>query len=393
MLANKTHFMYRELSKGLKETVNKSKDVMLLFGARQVGKTTLLKGVFPDAHYLSMDDKSFSDVFNHRNLKEIEALFKRLGKKKDKQIIILDEAQLLVDPGRIAKLIHDELPEYKLILTGSSALELANKASESLAGRKKRFHLYPLSLKEKFTQQAKKNLNEHDLRAEYLEVMTYGLMPGILNREDKEDYLIEYVDSVLFKDIFYLDLVREVKNLKALLKLLAYQIGNLVNINDLSSRLGISRVTVERYIRILKGVFVIYTLPPYRKNRRDEIGKSEKVYFYDLGVRNALINDFSPPEYRRDFGALFENFIINERMKLNAYRKERFSFYFWRTTRGSEVDLVLEKDGKLQGIEVKVRKGTITRAFTNTYPEAKTEVIQMKNCANFIDLSAFSLKS
>lgn len=378
--------MYRILQNKLRFTSN---DVIILVGARQVGKTTLLKKMFPNAMYLNLESSNFVDLLNSRNIDAIRERFNIYA--GEKKIIILDEFQRLSDPGLIAKVIHDEIPEIQLIITGSSALEITMKASESLAGRKRTHLLYPLTFSEKLIQQNIVDMLEEpeDLslvheassifRGEILESMRYGMYPELLNREEREDYLLEYANSVLLKDIYFLGLVRDVSKLEGLLRLLAYQVGQLVNISDLSDRLGISRLTVENYIDILKKSYVIFSLKPFTKKRRDEIGKTEKIYFYDLGLRNALVNDFSPVEYRNDYGNLFENFVISELLKLNRYHKWRYKPYYWRTKWGSEVDLVLQRDGGLIGIEIKTRKGKVSSGFTNTYPEAKTSVVTMEN--------------
>lgn len=372
--------MYRHLKDTIVGHLKKNlHDIIVIYGARQVGKTTLVKDIATDAVYINLDEGYYTDALNSRNPQTIRSIFER-EKKARTRVAVLDEFQRLEDPGLVAKVIHDKLPEYQLIITGSSALELAFKASESLAGRKKTYQLYPLTLKEKFIQQGKNTSDPSTIFSdEILESMRYGLYPELLNREDKQEYLEEYADSVILKDVFYLDLVRNTKHLQSLLKLLAYQIGSLVNVSDLANRIGISRQTIEKYIDILKQIFIIYTLPPFRKNRRDEIGKTEKIYFHDLGARNALINDFSPVEYRRDYGALFENFVINELQKINAYDAHRFSFYYWRTKAGSEVDLVLDKDGKQEAIEIKTRGGSVSHAFKNSYPDARAHVLTLQN--------------
>lgn len=184
-----------------------------------------------------------------------------------------------------------------------------------------------------------KDKNKSVFKDEILEGMRYGMYPDLLNLQDKENYLLELADSTILKDVFYLNLVKNTKNLQSLLKLLAYQIGQQVNITDLADRVGITRPTVMEYLEILKKMYVVYTLPPFTKKRRDEIGKTEKIYFWDLGVRNAIINDFSPVEFRRDYGNIFENFVITEILKLNKYNYLRYSFYYWRTKWGSKVDL------------------------------------------------------
>lgn len=386
--------MYRELTEQLQE---KSASVTVLLGGRQVGKTTLLKNCFPDAAYINLELAQYIDIFNSRDLKRITEII-QLTHGAQKNIWILDEVQRLDDPGLVAKIIHDERPDIRLIISGSSALEIANKASESLAGRKRTITLYPLTLKEKLIQTGRmpQSRSQHlnfastpssQFSVELEECMQYGLYPHLLSMQankEKEAFLLELADSLLLKDVYYLNLVKNTKNLLALLKLLAYQIGSQVNMTELSSRIGISRQTVVDYIEILKKTFIIFTLPPYTKKRRDEIGKTEKVYFWDLGIRNALINDFSPVSFRRDYGNIFENFVITEIEKLNDYYTERYSMYYWRTKWGSEVDLILVKDGLHKAVEIKTRKGKITTAFTATYPNTEEYIITKENVTGLL---------
>ena len=383
--------MFRILDKQLTSSICKTKKVVVLLGARQVGKTTLLKKAFPGAIYINLERSNYIDIFNHRDLDKIMNLIATESAGKS-DILVLDEIQRLDDPGLVAKLIHDELKDVKLVISGSSALEIANKASESLAGRKVTFKMYPLTFSEFLTQSDKKSrpkvlsqisfsnqVSSKNYRSEILRSMRYGLYPDILNVEDVEQYLLELVDSIIFKDVYYLNLVKNTKNLYSLLKLVAYQIGQQINVTDLSNRVGIARATVLDYLEILQKTYIIYTLSPFTKKRRDEIGKTEKIYFYDLGVRNAIINDFSPVEYRRDYGSIFENFVISELIKLNSYYNLRYSFYYWRTKWGSEVDLILEKDSQISAFEIKTRKGSVSSAFINTYPSAQTFTLTLDN--------------
>lgn len=391
-MPNQYRFQNQELLKATDK-------VIILLGTRQIGKTTLLKATFPDGVYINLEKSDYIEVFNSKNVDKIKDLISSLN-SKNQNIWILDEVQRLEDPGLVAKVIYDEIPEIKLIISGSSALEIVNRASESLAGRKKTIFLYPLSFKEYLIQkellqlpvdtQSQINfdlIEKADYANQIHHVMQYGLYPELLQyktNSEKEEYLMELIDSIILKDIYYLNLVKSTKNLVSVLKLLAYQIGQLVNYSDIADRVGISRPTVVEYIELLKKSFIIFTLPPYTKKRRDEIGKTEKVFFYDLGVRNALINDFSPVEYRRDYGNMFENFVISEMLKLNQYTKSRYSLNYWRTKWGSEVDLVLTKDEKHKAIEIKTRNGKITKAFKDTYPDTDELVVTMSNVASLL---------
>lgn len=388
--------MYRLISAKIKDKVAKSDKVVVLVGGRQTGKTTLLKNTFPKAIYINLEKSDYIDVFNSRNLQKIRSVVTQ-EVKDDSNLLILDEIQRLDNPGMVAKLIYDELKDIKLIISGSSALEIASRASESLAGRKNLIEIYPLTFQEKLVQTEKvRQVEQKDnlilakgkanglFKDEIFESMRYGMYPDLLNVNDKEDYLLELADSTILKDVFYLNLVKSTKNLQALLKLLAYQIGQQINITDLANRIGIARPTVMEYLEILKKIYVIYTLPPFTKKRRDEIGKTEKIYFWDLGIRNAIINDFSPVEFRRDYGNIFENFAITELLKINQYNDLRYSFYYWRTKWGSEVDLVLQKDEEIIAAEVKSQSGKITSAFTDTYPNCITQVITVDNISQLL---------
>lgn len=386
---------FRQLSNNLVNQVSEEKNVTVLIGGRQTGKTTLLKNCFPNAVYLNLEKSNYIEIFNSKNLNDIKSIITQEDKHKS-NLLILDEVQRLDEPGMVAKLIHDEYKEIKLIISGSSSLEIVNKAGESLAGRKRITEMYPLSFQEKLIQLNKidtvfpkkslvlQNAKKCNFKENILESMRYGMYPELLNISDKENYLMELTDSTILKDVFYLNLVKNTKNLQSLLKLLAYQIGQQVNITDLANRIGIARPTVIDYLEILKKIYVIYTLPPFTHKRRDEIGKTEKIYFWDLGIRNAIINDFSAVEYRNDYGNIFENFVITELIKLNKYNNLRYSFYYWRTKGGSEVDLIMQKDNEIIASEVKNRSGKVTSAFTGTYPEAKAQTITMDNVCGLL---------
>lgn len=372
-----------------------TKFIPVILGPRQVGKTTLLRNLYPDATYINIEEGKYIDILNKRNPDEIISLFDSIP-NSSANIIILDEVQRLEDPGLVAKVLFDKFKnDIRLILTGSSSIEISQKASESLAGRSFTYNLYPLTFSERLIQTSKIELSKNDLydfatnlvknnqfRSELLTSMQFGLYPEVQNLSDdslKIEYLENYANNVVLKDLLYLGLLKNGRKIFDLLRLLAFQIGQQVNYSELSLRLGISRVTVENYLYLLEQIFIIFRLKPFTKKRRDEIGKTEKVYFYDMGLRNAIIRDFSPVEFRRDFGSIFENFIISEVLKLNHYHKLRYGLYYWRTKWGSEVDLVLDKDGKQKAFEIKIGKGKVTRAFLDTYPESEWATINLSN--------------
>lgn len=371
----------------------RGRQVLLLLGARQVGKTTLLKRIFPEAQYFLLDNDPV-----RRNFETYDINSYRQFIRPDNKTIILDEIQLLPDPGRAAKIIYDQMPDIKLIITGSSALDIKNSTSESLAGRKTDYHLFPLTLSEYLYQTGAehtlnnffldrivndtlaKNTHTFDLHATLGRVLTYGLSPYLINSPADRSYLKELAESAIYKDILELNLIENRKMAANLLKLLAYQIGNLINYSELASRLGIDVRTVQRYISIFEQSFILFRLYPFTGNRRDEIGKAPKIFFYDLGLRNAIIEDFSEPFFRRDFGALFENLIISEVLKHNAYNADTYKLAFWRTTAGAEVDLILYKGAHVIGCEIKISSGKISTSFKSRYPGAATRIVTFENC-------------
>lgn len=376
----------RHLDQAIKEHFGGHKEVLVLLGARQVGKTTLLKRLFPEAHYLMVDNEPIK-----RALERYDPAVYRQLLSVTSNFVIIDEIHKLSDPGRAAKIFFDQIPEYKLIVTGSSAFNIKNKASESLAGRKIDYHLYPLTLSEYLVQNgleeklsfgslkdlAKGEKGEevfrtYDFKGILNNILVYGLYPAMQSHPSDAVYLTNLVDSVIFKDLVELALLENKAAALSLLKLLAYQIGSLVNYAELASKLGIGARTVKRYLELFEQSFIIYTVKPYSTRKRDEIAKMPKVYFYDLGLRNALINNFEPVEARGDAGQLFENFVMTELWKYNYYGNFGYSFNYWRTKSGSEVDLVLSKPGQTTlAIEIKTKSGRVNQAFAARYPQAK----------------------
>jgi predicted AAA+ superfamily ATPase len=385
---------FRHLYKALKSHFQKRKEVLVLLGARQIGKTTILKKIFPSAFYLSVDNEPI-----RKNLNLFDVAVYRQMIPLDRKIIVIDESHLLKDPGRVAKIFFDQIPNKKLILTSSSSFRIKNKTAESLAGRKIEYYLYPLTFIEYLNQKGillikgfqilenvinKENLEEKkyysfDLEGVLDNVLVFGLYPALVNQPNDTLYLKNLADSVVFKDLLDLSLVENTKVAKDLLILLAYQIGNLVNYSELANKLRVDERTIKRYLQIFEQSFIIFTLPPYLGKKRDEIAKMRKVYFYDLGLRNSLIDNFKSVNLRVDEGALFENFIIVEILKENYYSGLGFNLYFWRTKQGAEVDLVLEKDDQLIGVEIKTHQKKLSKAFKNRFPKAKLVAINKEN--------------
>jgi predicted AAA+ superfamily ATPase len=386
---------FRHLDLALKNHFKTRKEILVLLGARQVGKTTLLQKLFPLALCLFVDN----EVIKH-NLDRFDPAVYKTMIPQNKKIVVIDEIHLLEDPGRCAKIFYDQIHQVKLIITGSSSFRIKNKTSESLAGRKVEYYLFPLTFTEYLHQ---KTINKEiklplledlvknnftlpeektylfDIEGILGEVLIYGLYPVLVNQPKDEVYLKNLVDSVVFKDLLDLSLIENREAAKNLLILLAYQIGSLINFSELSSKLGIEVKTVKRYLALFEQSFIIFTLAPFLGRKRDEITKMKKVYFYDTGLRNALINNFQPLNIRADSGQLFENFIIAEILKANYYGNHDFKPHFWRTKQGSEMDLVLEKEKEIIGVEIKTKMGKPSLAFQNRFPKAKTLIVNKKN--------------
>ncbi len=386
-------FMQRHLDLSLKNHFKKYKQILILLGLRQVGKTTIIKKLFPKASYLLVDNEPIKKILETYDIENYQTLF-----KKNKKEIIIDKIHLLTNPGQAAKIIYDQIPNCKLIITGSSSFHIKNKTGESLAGRKIDYYLYPLTFSEYLQQKGieselnfyilnkvlsnetnKELLYKFNLENILNNVLIYGLYPYTIDYDKDEKYLLNFADSLIFKDILELNLIENKKLAKDLLKALAWQIGNLINYSELAKSLKADIRTIKRYIEIFEQSFIIFRLYPYSKNKREEIFKASKIYFYDLGLRNALIEDFSDLEIRPDKGALFENFIITEILKQNSYTDKNIKLYYWRSKQGSEIDLVLDTKKALFGIEIKYRNKKINKAFLNRYPQAIVKLLTVKN--------------
>lgn len=370
----------RLIEKNIKEDLFKGK-VLLLLGARQVGKTTLTQKLLNDHErkgvlWLNGDNPTDREILTNKDLAALEML---VGNFK---IIFIDEAQKIPEIGQTAKLLVDHYKKTKqLILTGSSSFNILNETSESLTGRKLVHELFPLSAEEIIRT---KGLLVFKKQLENL--LIYGNYPEIYlaSNAEKERLLISLVSSYLFKDIFELQNIKNPAILHRLLNALALQVSSEVSLNELSGLLGIDVKTVERYIDLLEKSYVIFRLPPYYTNKRKVISKKNKIYFYDLGVRNTIINNFNPLSKRNDVGALWENFIITERMKYRSYHQIHVNQYFWRSYDGAEVDLIEERGGKLQGHEVKwTKKHTNPKSWLSE-KGASLQTIDKENFLKFL---------
>jgi predicted AAA+ superfamily ATPase len=361
----------RILQNQIEQWINK-REIIVVYGARQVGKTTLLKLILrkkKNSLILNCELPSVATILESRDMAAIRHLF------GNHRIVGLDEAQKVHDIGKVLKLIYDELPEYKIIATGSSSFDLANKLTEPLTGRNIKFILYALSLEEIKLKKGWLNVMQN-----IGDILVYGSYPGIIDLNDDEKKLkLELLGSdYLYQDILIYDSIKNSSVLRKLLKLLAFQVGSQLSTNELSVSLGINRPTVEKYLDLLEKCFVIFSLGSLSGNLRNEIKKSKKYYFYDNGLLNSITGNYSPINNRSDYGALWENFCISERLKQNVYHQEHINFYFWRTYDGAEVDLVEEKNGKYRAWEFKWnkrRKPLLPDSFRSKYQPVDYQVV------------------
>lgn len=354
---------------------------ILLLGPRQVGKTTLMKSIQQKftgkTLWLNADNPEDRELLNGINSTRAQELF------TPGMLIIIDEAQRLENSGLTLKIIHDNCPEIQLAATGSSTFELTDKIKESLTGRKWTFNLFPISLAE-FAN----HTNKLDLVRSVETRMIYGSYPEVINRAGNErDVLNELISDYLYKDVFALKEVRRPDILEKLVKALAFQIGNQVSNRELANLVQADKETVERYIYLLEEAFIIFRLNSFSRNLRSELRQSKKIYFFDNGIRNAVINQFNPLSLRNDTGALWENMMISERLKNNEYQRLFKNVYFWRTNRQQEIDYLEEFDGKLYGYEFKwqeTKKARAAAIFLSAYPDAEIIVVHKDNFLEFI---------
>src|SRR3972149_1515107 len=360
---------------------------IILIGPRQVGKTTLSEHIVAEFERDGKKTKTINcDNPTDRDLisdKDIEFLERIVG---DADIIFIDEGQKVKTIGQTIKLLVDRYKNIKQVLvTGSSSFNLLDQTQEALTGRKYVYTLYPLSFMELYPDKdalkISKELETH---------LLYGSYPDVANQKDfvgKRDVLEELASSQLYKDVLEFQAIRNSDVIRNLLKVLALQIGSEASYTELAQMLGIDKNTVEKYIDLLEKNYIIFRLAPYFSNKRTEIRKLKKIYFYDVGIRNSLIQNFNPLSLRNDVGALWENFLMAERMKKRAYNKIYANQYFWRTYDQKEIDLVEERDGKLFGYEFKWNANKLPKApkdWTGVYQNATYEVITSENYLDFI---------
>ncbi|HON52134.1 MAG TPA: ATP-binding protein [Bacteroidales bacterium] len=368
--------LQQEIEKRLKP--NK---VMLLLGARRVGKTILIKKIISNftgkVLMLNGEDSDSLVLLANRSISNYQNLLKGID------LLVIDEAQNVPEIGQKLKLIVDEIPNIKVIASGSSSFDLLNFTGEPLVGRSYTLYLHPFSQQElgaiENALETKQNLESRLIYGSYPELIS-------LDNTDKKEYLNNIVNSYLLKDILIIDGIRNASKMLDLLRLIAFQTGNLVAYDELGKQLGMSKNTVEKYLDLLSKVFVIYRLGAYSKNLRKEISKSSKWYFYDTGIRNAIIGNFAPLALRNDVGQLWESYILSERIKQKCFNVLNTQHFFWRTYDGQELDIVEIEDTTIRAFECKwnTAKAKIPVAFAQAYSEAQFSVISQDNYLEFI---------
>lgn len=355
--------------------------VIILLGARQVGKTTLLKELKKSipGKVLSWNADE-SDIRARLKNPTSTRLKAEIGQP---DFLFIDEAQRIENIGLVLKLLIDNFPEIQIIATGSSSFDLGNKINEPLTGRKWEFQLFPLSTAE---------MREHHSRIEEERLLNkrlvFGFYPDVVNNQGDEIPILKTLaESYLYKDILMLEDIRKPEKLEKMIQGIAFQVGNQVSYHELAQFSGLDPHTVEKYIQLLEKAFVIFRLQSFSRNLRNEIKKSRKIYFYDNGIRNALINQFNPIDLRADTGALWENFLVGERMKKLHYDQIYCSRYFWRTHAQQEIDYIEERDGTISAYEFKfnpVRKVKFSKTFINEYKPEIIEVVNPENYLSFV---------
>lgn len=334
---------------------------IIVIGARQVGKSTLFKLILEKQDYkalqLNCDEPEVRDLLSNINTAELRLLI------ADNRIVVIDEAQRVENIGMTLKLITDNFPEVQLLVTGSSSFELQDKLNEPLTGRKYEYHLYPISTAELMASNGllgvKQTLEQR---------LVYGSYPDILNHaDDAKELLMNLAGSYLYKDLLTLESVRRPVLLGKLLTALALQVCSEVSYNELAQTVGTDNKTIEKYIDLLEKCYIVFRLNGFNRNLRSELKKSKKIYFFDNGIRNAILQNFAPLSLRQDAGALWENFIISERIKRNHYLGRYVNSYFWRTTQQQEIDYVEECDGQFSIFEMKWNPRRANTQFPSSF--------------------------
>lgn len=371
----------RLLEEIIKNKLYKGKAIVL-YGARQTGKTTLVHNVLADYKkdvlWFNADEPDVRALFENATSTRLKAVF---GNKK---IVVIDEAQRIQGVGLVLKLIVDQLSEIQLLVTGSSSFDLANKTNEPLTGRKWEYKLFPISFGELSLHNGQ--MNERRLLPQRL---IYGSYPEVVSNPGLEKEILKQLsDSFLYKDLLMIEGIRKPGKLFKLLQALAFQVGSEVKYSELGQIAGFNHETAEKYVEILEKAFVVFRLGALSRNLRNELKKSQKIYFYDNGIMNALISQFQPLELRKDLGALWENYLVSERQKLLTYKGIWANSYFWRTYEQQEIDYIEDKDGCINAFEFKWNPKAhfqFSKTFSQAYPEHTTNIIHRENYYEFLD--------
>ncbi|MBW6492256.1 MAG: ATP-binding protein [Lentimicrobium sp.] len=369
----------RFLEKRIQEKIGSGKAIVLT-GARQVGKTTLINHILDGLEFLFLDadDPTIRTILANPNTEEIRTIL------ADHKIVFIDEAQRIPGIGLTLKIITDQFKNVQLFVSGSSSFDLGNVLNEPLTGRKWEYELFPVSWEEYEDKMGYvKSVQQLDNR------LLYGFYPEVINNQGKEkETLKNLVNSYLYRDLLAFSDIRRPEVLEKLLQALALQMGSEVNYNELSKIVGINKLTVQKYIEILEKGYIIFKLNSFSRNLRNEIKQNRKIYFYDNGIRNMIIGNFNPLDLRVDKGALWENFLVSERRKQNLYKDTFSKMYFWRTTQQQEIDFVEESNGQIAGYEFKwkSRKSASPQKFIKTY-QAQISLINKENFRDFVKIT------
>lgn len=373
---------YNRYLESQSDTILKQGKVFVLYGPRRVGKTELIRKMI-----VGFSGKTFTGTGDNQEVRELlsaQKLSQLQSAFGSYELLFIDEAQRIPEVGYALKLLIDHFPEMIILVTGSSSFDLSNKIGEPLTGRNTLRNLFPISVLELYSQFG----GMHVLQ-KLEELIIFGAYPDVLNvtsADDKKEYLMSIRDSYLLKDILELESIKNPSKLSDLLKLLAFQIGQEVSLNELSNNLGIAKQSVERYLDLLEKTFIIKKVGGFSRNLRKEVVKTARYYFWDNGIRNALINNFNPIVQRNDIGMLWENFLYMERVKTKSYKRIFSNDYFWRTYDRQEIDLIEDRDGKLFAYEFKWNPKNVKapKAWTEAYPNSEFMVISKGNFLEFL---------
>lgn len=365
----------------IEENLQKGK-VLILYGPRQIGKTSLIDNFKKKTKLKTLNTTGenirIRTIFEKGDLEEILAFIEGY------ELLIIDEAQTINNIGFALKLLTDHNKELTIIATGSSSFELANQVGEPLVGRKRTVEMFPISMLE-----LKNIYNNYELKEKLEEFLIYGFYPEVITAKTtarKQSIATEIATSYLFKDILMLDNILSSSKINQIVRMLAFQVGSEVSFNEIATKVGLDVKTVSKYLDILEKSFILKSLGGYSGNLRDEVTQKRKYYFYDTGIRNALVANFNPIELRNDVGALWENFLVMERFKRNAYQEVVSNYYFWRTYQSGEIDFIEEREGKLFAYEFKWGKkpAKFPKKFTSTYANSETFLVNQENFLDFI---------